>query len=58
LDRLDGSEAILKGVSSMLNFMNVYQLAQVLLGYTQTDGQHNDLLSLTFLFNKSRIKRG
>jgi hypothetical protein len=47
---------------SLLNFIKIYQLVQKLLvGDTQTDRetdrQDGDLISLTFLFKESRLKR-
>jgi hypothetical protein len=45
-------------MTSLLNFIKIYQLVQKLLGGThrQTDIQAGDLISLTFLFKESRLK--
>jgi hypothetical protein len=44
-------------MTSLLNFIKIYQLVQKLLGGdTQTDRQDGDLISLTFLFKESRLK--
>jgi hypothetical protein len=45
-------------MTSLLNFIKIYQLVQKLLGDThrQTDRQTGDLISLTFVFKESRIK--
>jgi hypothetical protein len=54
-----GVEVIFNGMTSLLNFMKIYQLVQMLLGgYTdrRTDRQTGDLISLTFLFKESRLK--
>jgi hypothetical protein len=43
-------------MTSLLNFIKIYQLVQKLLrGDTQTDRQDGDLISLTFLFKESRL---
>jgi hypothetical protein len=45
-------------MTSLLNFIKIYQLVQKLLkGDTQTDRQTGDLTSLTFLFKESRLKK-
>jgi hypothetical protein len=57
-----GLEVTFNGMTSLLNFIKVYQLDQKLLGGThrqtdrQTDRQTGDLTSLTFLFEESRLK--
>jgi hypothetical protein len=45
-------------MTSLLNFIKIYQLVQKLLGGThrQTARQTGDLTSLTFLFKESRLK--
>jgi hypothetical protein len=45
-------------MTSLLNFTKIYQLVQKLLGGThrQTDRQTGDLISLSFLFEESRLK--
>jgi hypothetical protein len=49
-------------MTSLPNFIKIYQLVQKLLGGTprqtdeQTDRQTDDLISLTFLFKESRIR--
>jgi hypothetical protein len=45
---------------SLPNFIRIYQLVQKLLRGTngQTDRQTGDLISLTFLFKESRLKKG
>jgi hypothetical protein len=54
-----GIEVTLNCMTSLLNFIKIYQLVQKLLGGThrQTDGQTGDLISLTFLFKGSRLKK-
>jgi hypothetical protein len=43
-------------MTSLLNFIKIYQLVQKLLvGHTQTDRQTGDLIILTFLFEESRL---
>jgi hypothetical protein len=46
-------------MTSLQNFIKIYQLVQKLLGGThrQTDRQTGDLISLTFLFKESRLIR-
>jgi hypothetical protein len=44
-------------MTSLLNFIKIYQLVQKLLGGTQTDRQTGGLISLTFLFKESRLLR-
>jgi hypothetical protein len=39
----------------LLNFMKIYQLIKTLLGDVQTDRQHGDLTSLTFLCEASSV---
>jgi hypothetical protein len=45
-------------MTSLLNFIKIYQLVQKLLGgkHRQTDRQTGDLISLTLLFKESRLK--
>jgi hypothetical protein len=44
-------------MTSLLNFIKIYQLVQKLLeGDRQTDRQTGDLISLTFLFEENRLK--
>jgi hypothetical protein len=52
-------EVTFNGMTSLLNFIKIYQLVQKLLGGThrQTDRQTGDLVSLTFLFKESRLKK-
>jgi hypothetical protein len=47
-----GVEVIFNGMTSLLNFIKIYQFVNKLLGGThkQTDRQTGDLISLTFLF--------
>jgi hypothetical protein len=44
-------------MTSLLNFIKIYQLVQKLLRGThrQTDRQDGDLISLTFVFKESRL---
>jgi hypothetical protein len=62
--RKHGIEVIFNGMTSLLNFIKIYQLVQKLLGgtYRQTNGQTGrqtgDLISLTFLFEESRLITG
>jgi hypothetical protein len=54
-----GVEVTFNGMTSLLNFIKIYQLVQKLLwGHTdrRTDRQTGDLISLTFLFKESRLK--
>jgi hypothetical protein len=54
-----GVEVTFNSMTSLLNFIKIYQLVQKLLGEhidRQTDGQTGDLISLTFLFKESRLK--
>jgi hypothetical protein len=56
-----GIEVTFNGMTSLLNFINIYHLVQKLLEEdTQTDGrtdrQTGDLISLTFLFEESRLR--
>jgi hypothetical protein len=53
-----GFEVTFNGMTSLLNFIKVYQLVKKLLGGTRrrTDRQTSDLTSLTFLFKESRLK--
>jgi hypothetical protein len=51
-----GIKVTFNGMTSLLNFIKIYQLVQKLLGGdTQTDRQTGDLISLTFLFKESRL---
>jgi hypothetical protein len=50
-----GVEVTFNGMISLLNFIKIYQLVQRLLG-GHTDRQAGDLISLTFLFRKVRLK--
>jgi hypothetical protein len=53
-----GVEVIFNRMTSLLNFIKIYQLVQKLLGGdTQTDRQTGDIISLTFLFKESRLKK-
>jgi hypothetical protein len=53
-----GVEVTFNGMTSLLNFIQIYQLVQKLLaGDTQTDRQTGALISLTFLFKESRLKK-
>jgi hypothetical protein len=61
-----GIEVIFNGMTSLLNYITIYQLVQKLLGWdTQTDRrtdrqtyrQTGDLTSLTFLFKESRLTK-
>jgi hypothetical protein len=46
-------------MTSLLNFIKIYQLVQKLLGRdTRTDGQTGDLISLTFFFKGSTLMTG
>jgi hypothetical protein len=57
-----GVEVTFNGMTSLLNFIKVYQLVQKLLGGDtqtedgRTDRQTGDLINLTFLFKESRPK--
>jgi hypothetical protein len=55
-----GMEVTFNGMTSLPNFIKIYQLVQKLLGGGDTDGQTDrqdgDLISLTFLFKESRLK--
>jgi hypothetical protein len=55
-----GVEVTFNGMTSLLNFIKIYQLVQKLLGGGATDGQTDrqtgDLISLTFLFEETRLK--
>jgi hypothetical protein len=59
-----GVEVTFNGMTSLLNFIKIYQLVQTLLGGggtdrqtgRQIDGQIGDLISLTFLCKESRLK--
>jgi hypothetical protein len=53
-----GVEVTFNGMTSLLNFIKIYQFVQKLLGGTHkhTDRQAGDLKSLTFLFKESRLK--
>jgi hypothetical protein len=51
-----GVEVSFNGMTSPLNFIKIDQLVQKLLGGGQTDRQTGDLISLTFLFEESRLK--
>jgi hypothetical protein len=44
-------------MTSILNFIKIYQFVQTLLGGThrRTDRQNGDLINLTFLFKESRL---
>jgi hypothetical protein len=53
----NGVEVNFNGMTALLNFIKIYQLVQKLLGGTQTDRETGDLISLTFLFKESRLKR-
>jgi hypothetical protein len=50
-----GVEVTFNGMTSLLNFIKIYQLVQKLLG--GTDRQTGDLTSLTFVFKESRLKK-
>jgi hypothetical protein len=66
-----GFEVTFNGMTYLLNFIKIYQLVQKFLGRTdrqtdgqtdrqtdgQTDRQTGDIISLTFLFEESRLKR-
>jgi hypothetical protein len=54
-----GVEVSSDGMTSLLNFIKIYQLVQKLLGGGggDTDRQTGVLISLTFLFKESRLKR-
>jgi hypothetical protein len=53
-----GFEVTFNGMTSLLNFIKIYQLVQKLFGGThrQTDRQTGELISLNFLFEESRLK--
>jgi hypothetical protein len=52
-----GVKVTFNGVTSLLNFIKVYQLVEKLLGVdTQTDRQSGYLISLTFPFEESTLK--
>jgi hypothetical protein len=53
-----GVDVTFNGMTSLLNFIKIYQLVQKLLGAThrQTDRQTGDLISLTFLSKESKAK--
>jgi hypothetical protein len=53
-------EVTFNGMTSLLNFIKIYQLVQKLLGGDtqtdiRTDRQTGDLINLTFLFKESRL---
>jgi hypothetical protein len=47
-----GVEVTFNGITSVLNFIQIYQLAQKLIGERETHRQDDDLLSLHFSFGK------
>jgi hypothetical protein len=49
-----GVEVCFNGMTSLLNIIKIYELVQTLLG-GHTDRQTGDLISLTFLFEESRL---
>jgi hypothetical protein len=49
-----GVEVTFNGMTSLLNFIIIYQLVQKLLGGTHR--QTDDLINITFLFKESRLK--
>jgi hypothetical protein len=56
-----GVEVIFNGMTSLLNFIKIFQLVQKLLGGDiqtdgQTDTQTGDLICLTFLSKESKLK--
>jgi hypothetical protein len=55
-----GVEVTFNGMTSLLNFIKIYQLVQKLLGGTHTDRRTNrltgGLITLTYLFKESRLK--
>jgi hypothetical protein len=56
-----GVEVTFNSMTSLMNFIKIYQLVQKVLGMdTQTDGQTDrqtgDLISLTYLFKEIRLK--
>jgi hypothetical protein len=60
--KMYGIEVTFNGMTPLLNFIKIYQLVQKLLGGDtqtdrRTDRQTGDLISLTFLFEESRLKR-
>jgi hypothetical protein len=50
-----GVKVTFNGMTSLLNFIKIYQLVQKLLG-GHIDRQSGDLISLTFLFRENRLK--
>jgi hypothetical protein len=44
-------------MTSMMNFIKIYQLVQTLVGDIQTDRRHEDLISLTSHFKGKYAKK-